>query len=230
MSVGTSSKRLEATTKRTWRLPPEYARSPVPHAFTHPPAGRVHDRERGRARDRLGDARLERRRPGDERSIRAARDVRRAFRRVAGASPRARVRGDRPLGRPSEPGLGDRRARPAGAGGAPPTRDRGRDVRDLGRPGEHPARVRARARGRHQRDRRRLLRRSRRARARAPRARRHARGREPSGADAGGSAGEDRCRGRHDGRDGRHRLVGNAGLRRRQGDRGARRARRCTCT
>ena len=31
MSVSTSPKRLEATTKLTWRLPPEYARTPVPY-------------------------------------------------------------------------------------------------------------------------------------------------------------------------------------------------------
>ena len=226
MSVSTSPQRLEATTQRTWRLPPEYARTRMPsralssRRVVFMTANEV-ARETGWAMHGWGD--------GD----RATND---AFAPLETFGDRfdallARVRGlgfeaiDLWGAHLSPDWATDEHVSP-GAGGARPVRDRRRDVRDLGRPGEPPACVRARARGRHQRDRRRLLRRSRRARARAPRARRHARGREPSGADAGGSAREDRCRGRHHGRDGRHRLVGNPGLRRRQGDRGARRARR----
>ena len=124
---------------------------------------RVHDGELRRPRDRLGDARLGSRRPRDERRVPPARDVRRALRRAARATSRARLRRDRPLGRAPQPDWATDEHVAAARERSRHGITSPRTAHGSGR--EHRARVRARARARHEGDRRRLL--GRRARSRA---------------------------------------------------------------
>ena len=176
MSVGTSPERLEATTQRTWRLPPEYARTPMPYRALIPrrvvfmTANEV-ARETGWAMHGWSH--------GDRATNEAFAPLETFGERFDALLARVR-------------GLGFETIDLWGAHLSPDWATdehvllaqealgrhgiAGRDVRDLGRPGERRARVRARARGRHRRDRRRLLGRSRRARPVLARARRHARG------------------------------------------------------